>query len=197
MPGVKGQRSGGHNAKSVAQHKLEGTFDASRHSGISNPEPPKGIPVPPRGLSGEAKAEWDRMIARLEASKTLSSVDDAALYQYVQLFAETEAVKVDHQQLHKMSRDLKRLVKKLDGSELVEAIGKIVVLQQLAQKQSMQLRQGHMAIRQYLVEFGMTPAARGRVKTTTPPKGTGDVYDPPTSPLAALQQQARALRRIK
>jgi hypothetical protein len=31
-------------------------------------------------------------------------------------------------------------------------------------KATRDLRQGHMAIRQYLVEFGMTPSARTRVK---------------------------------
>jgi hypothetical protein len=38
-----------------------------------------------------------------------------------------------------------------------------VKLKQLDAKAITQLRQGHMALRQYLVEFGMTPAARNRV----------------------------------
>ena len=94
MAGVKG-RSGGRNAKTVEQHRLEGTYDPSRHAGFENPEPPKGTPESPKPLQGDAKDEWDRMIRRLDASKTLSVVDDAALFQYCQLFAETEALTVD------------------------------------------------------------------------------------------------------
>lgn len=169
MAGVKG-RSGGRNARSRAFHVLHGTFRDDRHADQEFIDPPKGTPAIPRGLAGAARAEWNRMVARMETSKTLSTVDDAALYQYTQLFAETEAIRVDNVELKKLAKQLKHAVLngKLEGAELVEAIGKIVVLHQLAQKQSTQLRQGHMAIRQYLVEFGMTPSARNRVKV---PKG--------------------------
>ena len=65
MAGVKG-RSGGQNAKTVEDHKLGGTFRGHRHAGVINPDPPKGVPQPPKALSGDAAAEWDRMITRLQ-----------------------------------------------------------------------------------------------------------------------------------
>ena len=46
----------------------------------------------PKALEGDALEEWDRMIHRLEVSRALSTVDDAALYQYCRLFAETDAL---------------------------------------------------------------------------------------------------------
>jgi len=118
------------------------------------------------------------MVSRLEQSKTLTLVDDAALYQYAQLHAETERIITDTLELRrelernrKESRALRKLAEKLEGRDLVEAIKTIVQLQKvmvdlrvLIAKDTQQLRQGHMALRQYLVEFGMTPAARGRVK---------------------------------
>src|SRR6185436_20366349 len=91
MAGVKG-RSGGHNAKTIEELALAGTFRNDRHAGVRSPEPPMGVPEPPKALRGQARLEWDRMIGRLASSKTLSSVDDGALYQYCQLFSETEAI---------------------------------------------------------------------------------------------------------
>lgn len=167
--------SGGHNKVGSQMHVLRGTFRPDRHAGHEAPEPPKGPPKSPKPLTGEALAEWKRMVARLEEAKTISIVDDAALYQYVKLFAETEGVATDNAANRKLSEELKRVAQKLDGAELVDAIGKIVELRKLLAKQTATLRQQRMAIRQYLVEFGMTPSARGRVKVSTKEKSTKDV----------------------
>lgn len=148
-------------------HIIQGTFRPDRHGEADTPEPPKGVPVPPKTLNAEEQGEWDRMVGRLEQSKTLSLVDDAALYEYVQLFAEKEMIKSDDVSVRKLSKDLRRAIKDLEGAELVQAIEQIVKLQLILPKHSQQLRQGHMAIRQYLVEFGMTPSARTRVKVAS------------------------------
>lgn len=176
MPGTK--NSGGRNRKSGQMHIVQGTFRPDRHGENDTPEPPKGVPLPPKPLTAEAQAEWDRMVGRLEQSKTLSMVDDAALYQYVQLFAETELVKADNVQVRKLSKDLKRAIKDLEGVELLQAVGEVVKLQQIIARHSQQLRQGHMAIRQYLIEFGMTPSARTRVKPAgaEKPKSKVDLF---------------------
>lgn len=163
MAGTK--NSGGHNKLPASAHVLRGTFRADRHANDATPEPPKGKPTPPMPLTGHAKAEWARMVERLSQNGTLSIVDDAALYQYVRLFDETECVREDYARLRKMSGTVMRLAKKLTGAELVDAIGKVAALEHQMSRQTIRLRQGHMAIRQYLVEFGMTPSARTRVKT--------------------------------
>jgi P27 family predicted phage terminase small subunit len=162
MPGTS--NSGGRNAKSPEQHKALGTFQNVRHEGFENPNPPKGKPQPPKSVTGEALAEWNRMVDRMEQSQTLSMVDDAALYQYVQLFAETEGIKADNANVRRLSESLKKAVRKLNGPELLDAIKQVCNLQHIIAKQTTQLRQGHMAMRQYLVEFGMTPSSRTRVK---------------------------------
>lgn len=174
-----GVNSGGRNAKSVADHKAHGTYRPDRHDGADVPEPPQGRPEPPKALNGDALDEWNRMVGRLEKSNTLSIVDDAALYQYCLLFAETEAIRADNLAVRKLSAELKKAVRKLEGMELVEAIKKIVDLQYVIAKHSTQLRQGHAAIRQFLVEFGQTPSSRTRVKVTKPNK--------PTSKLVAFR----------
>jgi|KBSSwiStaDraftv2_1062776.scaffolds.fasta_scaffold09316_6 Phage terminase, small subunit. len=205
MPGTSS--SGGRNARSRAEHKLAGTLRGDRHGTATDPQPPdppKGRPHRPSTLRGHALAEWNRMVVRLEASKTLSTVDDAALYQYVCLFAETEAILTARRENAALVKKLLAAVTRIESSlkelaaadrvaetvtvvdvgDLTEAIAQVVKLRQLDTKLTTQLRQGHMAVRQYLVEFGMTPAARSRVKVPTTPE-TKDPFaefdDPPTA----------------
>jgi len=135
------------------------------------------------------------MIRRLTDSKTLSTVDDGALYQYCQLFAETEAIAVT--QLETAST-IDLLEDNLSGpkeerEDLLQVAQEITKLKQLEARYITQVRQGRMALRGYLVEFGMTPAARSRVKVIPSAK---DKDDTPKSPLARIQQQARALRAV-
>lgn len=170
MPGTGA--SGGRNALSPSIHALRGTERADRHDGYSVPEPPVGTPEPPKALETDAAAEWDRMIGRLELSGSLSKADDAALYQYCQMFSETERLSVKQaevdqavQRLEESAADADLEVK--DRMALYLEIGK---MRQLEAGYDNKIRQGRMALRQWLVEFGLTPAARGRVKLPQKPK---------------------------
>lgn len=152
MPGVKG-RSGGRNKKPLQLHVLQGSFNATRHATWEpTPEPPAGLPDA-RGLRGEAKAEWDRMIKRLSAVGTLSLVDDAALRRYVRLHALAERLEASALRLH--------------GEALRKALT--------------QVRQVSMALKAWLVEFGMTPASRVRVKASLTPARAATTVDPKRS----------------
>jgi P27 family predicted phage terminase small subunit len=162
---MAGNKNSGRRKLSASAHILRGTFRKDRHGEDESPEPPLGAPAPPVDLKGHAKAEWERMVARLDTVHTLSVVDDAALYQYVRLFEETECIREDYDRLRKLSGTLMKMARKLQGGDLVEALGKVTALEHQMGRQTIRLRQGHMAIRQYLVEFGMTPSARTKVKT--------------------------------
>ena len=172
MPGTA--NSGGRNRKSERQHKLEGTFQKVRHAGTVTPEAPKGRPEPPKPLTGDALAEWDRMIGRLEQLGTLTVVDDAALYQYALLFAETEGLALNQIETAASIDIMEENLHGLKKEELIQAFQEITKLRALEARYSTQIRQGRMAVRQYLVEFGMTPSARTRVKV--PEKKTGDPF---------------------
>ena len=174
MAGIKGQRSGGQNARTAEQHRLAGTFQPSRHAGLKNPEPPKGIPQRPKPLGGDALAEWDRMIERLSLSGSLSKVDDAVLYQYCQLFAETDAIATTQEETAASIDIMEENLHGLKAAELVQAFQEITKLRQLEARYTTQVRQGRLAVRAYLVEFGLTPASRGRVKLPD----AGDSRDP-------------------
>lgn len=188
MPGTSS--SGGRNKKSRAEHALTGTGRKDRGTTTTPtsadvPDPPAGRPPIPIGLIGPALEEWTRMVARLEAAKTISIVDDAALYQYCTLFAETEAIVVAHRTNLALVDTLQAAIARLrDGDQIVRAIAQIVQLKKLESKYVTQLRQGHMAVRQYLVELGMTPAARSRVKVPDGP--------PPADPFAEFNDTGQA-----
>lgn len=164
MPGTA--NSGGRNKKSARAHRLQGTFQKVRHAGDQSPEAPNGVPSPPKTLEGEAKAEWERMVADMVSLGTASAVDGHALYQYCQLYAETEAIAVTQLET---AATIDLLEENLHGPEeerenLLQVVQEISKLRQLEARYITQIRQGRMALRSYLVEFGMTPSARTRVK---------------------------------
>jgi P27 family predicted phage terminase small subunit len=143
MPGTSS--SGGRNKRTRKEHELAGTYRKDRHGATtSTADPPIGRPTPPKGLKGEARAEWLRMLDRLEASKTLSTVDDAALYRYCQLHARAERLE---QQLAELKYPFYN-----------DHFGHPRVHPGFAQ-----LRAHDHTLRGYLMEFGLTPAARTRV----------------------------------
>lgn len=204
MPGVKGMYTGGRNKKTTSQHELEGTFNATRHGGAGkNPNPPAGRPKPPRKLGKSARREWNRMVALLEELRTLSIVDGAALYQYAQLFSETEELVERKRHCAELIETLREFLsdqhnavatnvdlsgqtsKKVDA---VKAIQEITKLSQLVSRYGTQIRLGRMALRSYLLDFGLTPASRSRVAMTAPLAPAK-----PESPFGKLQAQARLL----
>lgn len=62
MPGRKGQRSGGHNAKTTAQHKADGTYQPCRHSERADNAAAIGKPEKPDWLSEQQNAIWDEVV---------------------------------------------------------------------------------------------------------------------------------------
>jgi P27 family predicted phage terminase small subunit len=165
MPGTSS--SGGRNRKSQAEHALAGTGrkdrgTAATSTSVDPPDPPPGRPPPPKKLKGEALAEWGRMVDRLELAKTISTVDDGVLYRYCRLHARAER--------------LERHVARLRSAFYRNHLGNPTVHPGFAQ-----LRAYDQALRGYLVEFGMTPAARSRVKVPDgmPPADPFSEFDDP------------------
>jgi P27 family predicted phage terminase small subunit len=154
MAGVKGMRTGGQNKKPAALHVLQGTW-RKRH-GRSSPEPPAGVPEPPGALQGEVQAEWNRMIVRLTAAGTLSSVDGPLLWNYVHLWADSCRLQADANALTRTWFEKTSV----DGAGVEHAEPKLHPV-------FAALKQYRLALRVYLVEFGLTPLARNRVTPQT------------------------------
>ena len=171
---MAGTRSG-FNSKTVADLKRDGTFRKDRHGDLRNPEAPAGRPEMPDGLSNAEQSEWDSLMLHLEMQGSAMTVDGKAAYQYVKLFCETESVAEQRLEAQAGLRVLEENLstrpetpeERLSASDKVQLFAQIVTLHKLISKCTDQLRSGRMAIRQYLVEFGLTPASRGRIKLTT------------------------------
>lgn len=185
--------SGGRNAKSTISLVASGTYRPDRHGDSQTPQAPAGVPVPPRPLKGLEQAEWDRTIVRLQDLGTLSTVDDASLYQYVKSWARTEGigdaienadkrVAAIEKQIRELKRTRAQLMKagaKLETPSEIMQFGSSVAEVARAEKDLREEqgaieerkarlepkeRQGRDAIRRWLVEHGLTPSARTRVK---------------------------------
>ena len=173
---MAGTGHSGRRPKATQNHVLTGTFRGDRHGDHSSPEPPKGRPVAPRELQGLALEEWERMVTRLEVSGYPCAVDDAAIFQYCCLFAETEANADRVSEYDAAIQLLEQNLSDLKGPDLVACFQEITKMHMLRSQNDSKVRSGRMGIRQWLVEFGLTPAARSRVKL------------PPAKPVSKVDQ---------
>lgn len=164
MPGTASSGGYGNRRKSLKQHELDGTLRKDRHADLKNPIPTGGRPEMPEGLEPLAEKEWHRLIWAFEDMGMLHRVDAFSLENYAKLYAETEAVAVQQAEAAASVQILEQNLPGIEASDLVQVYGQIVILRKLISKCTDQLRQGRMAMRQYLVEFGLTPASRGRIK---------------------------------
>jgi hypothetical protein len=128
-----GNFNSGRPRKTASDHRAQGTFRKDRHADWGTIKPPRGRPETPSELRGEALKEYNKMADAMESVGTLCVTDDAVLFQYAMLCADTK-------ELEKLAREDPRYLRAVRGNR--------------------------MAIRQYLVELGMTPSSRGRVRVS-------------------------------
>jgi P27 family predicted phage terminase small subunit len=110
---------------------------------------------------------WDRMLWAFEDMGMLHKVDAEALYAYCTLWSETEQVATQQAEARGGLQVLEDNLCDVQAEDKVALFTQIVALHKIVSKCTDQLRAGRMAIRQYLVEFGLTPASRGRIKLPT------------------------------
>jgi phage terminase small subunit len=158
-------RNAGANAqKSRAQHELAGTYRKDRHGDLKSPEAPTGTPNMPASLTETEQEAWVDLMVDLEAQGSVTKTDGKVAYQYVKLFCETEDVAQQRAEANAGLRVLEDNLSDVTPEDKVALFSQIVALHKTVSKCTDQLRQGRMAIRQYLVELGLTPASRGRIK---------------------------------
>ena len=121
------------------------------------------IPSAPRHLSPEAKKEWKRITPLLEELGLISGLDRAALGLYCQAFgrlSELETAfngKVDMQASKGMSY----------ADAVYEASHSVTPSGYAQQSVIVQLIKSHREqVNRYLMHFGLSPAARGRVQAS-------------------------------
>jgi P27 family predicted phage terminase small subunit len=114
----------------------------------TEPELVRAIPRCPRHLDGEARREWRRIAGELYEAGLLTRVDRAALAAYCQAWARW-----------------------VEAEEKVRELGAVVKTPTGCLMQNPWLGVANRALdemRRFLVEFGMTPSSRTRVKVESP-----------------------------
>ena len=120
------------------------------------PIPAPGIPTCPTWLSAEAKVEWRRIVPRLSELQLLTRMDRAAFAAYCQAWAELrEATRI----LEAEGRVLDEKVwGRPDKEGDREDLGTKKKLHPAVKMQ----RDAFTRVKQFLSEFGLTPASRSR-----------------------------------
>lgn len=114
--------------------------------------PKSGRPARPPELTGEAGAEWDRVVPGLDAAGWLSPIDRAALAAYCLAWAElVQATKV----LDAEGRVIETPIQTARG----EVVGQRKQLHPAVKLQ----RDAFARVKSFLVEFGLSPASRKRM----------------------------------
>lgn len=127
------------------------------------PEPKAGAPKMPSWLPARAKAEWKRIVPELEKLGLLTVIDLAALASYCVAYSEVE-----------------------EATKVLEAEGRVCVWpifdrqgvrvgERLKAHPAVQMqRDAARLVKQFISEFGLTPASRSRVQGATGGEGEGD-----------------------
>jgi len=137
----------------TALHKLAGN-PSKRKLPAAEPKPQVRLPAPPGALGKEGRAEWKRVGSALLQLGLVSDLDRAALVGYCLAWERA----LEAQKLLKTQG----LTTKTDKGNVIQnpALG----IYNRAMKQ----------LREFAVEFGMTPAARRRVDAVPLSPGAGE-----------------------
>lgn len=151
-----GSGSGGHNAKPTAIKALQGNA-GHRKPNHDEPKPDLGVPEKPKGMPRAASREWDRIVPALLKLGVLSIVDGKALAAYCDAYAYWEKARkemddhglvVEEPILNKEGDEIGSKYKANPAVSIYATMGKLM--------------------KSFLVEFGLTPASRSKLKIEKP-----------------------------
>ncbi len=139
--------------------------------------PPVAVPSAPRHLSKEARKEWVRITPLLEELGLISGLDRTALALYCQAagrLAELEMAFAGQVKRLETEKGLEYFDAVYQASHAVTPSGyaqQSVIVQLIGRHRDM--------VHRYLMHFGLSPAARGRVQASNYVQPTLPGIDPP------------------
>ena len=124
------------------------------------PKPPPDIPRCPRSLNKEAKAEWRRITKELDALGMIGIIDKAVLASDCQAWAHWVDACERLEKTGMVIRSSEKVTIKPDGTE-IRSMGAPMInpYQKIATTENAKMMKA-------LIEMGMSPSSRPRVKTT-------------------------------
>ena len=145
----------GRKPKPTRLKLMEGN-PGKRRINEQEPQPPEGVPSCPKFLNSDAKEEWDRITGILQEMQLLTHADRAALAAYCVAYGRwVEAEK----QVQKYGTIVKSPNKGFPMKSPYLTVA----------EQSME------AMRKMMVEFGLTPSSRSRIKVSD--QGGHDAFE--------------------
>ncbi len=130
------------------------------------PQPRAETPTMPAWLSAEAKQEWRRIVPELQALGLLTIVDRVALASYCQAWAE---LVIATQLLSKEGRVV--------FSDIISRSGEYVGTKQALHPAVRMQRDAFARVKQFIGEFGLTPASRTKVRGEKPSDTPADPFE--------------------
>lgn len=168
----RGNRTGksGPPRRPTALKLVEGTYRADR-AAKNEPKPEIEIPPCPPHLIGEARKEWDSITPELERLGLLSRIDHAALEAYCDAYGDyidaSYLCATKDSQDRKIIKTSEKIKHDKEGNVIERTGGNFMENPYFSiKKRCMEIMKG------FLIEFGMTPAARSRINVLTE-EGTG------------------------
>lgn len=139
----------------TAVKKLRGN-PGKRKLNAKEPQPNSGDPEKPQGLSAAAAAEWDSILPELRALGVLSKIDGKALAAYCHAYARWMEAEQHVARFGIVICEPVLFDEKLVGVRYKK--NPAVTISETAMK----------IMKSFLVEFGMTPSSRSRVRIERP-----------------------------
>lgn len=153
-------RGSGRRPKPTAVRKLHGNA-GKRALNEAEPIAPPGDPEMPKDLPKAAAAEWKRILPELRALGVLSTIDRAALAAYCHAYARWFEAE---RQIRRVGIVVREPV--LHSGVVLKGIVR------LKKNPAVTVSEAAMKImKSFLIEFGMTPAARSRLATNPDERG--------------------------
>lgn len=127
-------------------------------------QPDTGAPEKPKGMHPGASREWDRVVPMLLKLGVLTRVDGKGLMAYCDAYAIMEEARKDYRK-HGLMIDTPVFGK--DGEPLMDSDGDMVFVHK--KNPSFEIwNAAAKTMAKFLIEFGLTPAARAKLKISPP-----------------------------
>lgn len=135
------------------------------------PQPTEGRVTCPSWLSTKGKAEWKRITPELRRMRLLTIVDRAALAAYCQAYAELEeATEI-------LNREGRIILVPITHRDKRTGEESIVGEKRIAHPANKLQRDGFTRVKQFLAEFGLTPASRAKLEGPVEETGNNDPFE--------------------
>lgn len=146
---------GGHNKKSAHLHLIQGTLRAD-HIAANRLTPRPIVPPPPRGLDRRARSLWLRLAPILQPLGLLTELDMMAFEVLCHAHSRMELAEGRLRAIERRRRSV--------------TVADLTVIRRAERS----VEQAAQSFRLLAAEFGMTPAARGRLDIVAPIGDGGD-----------------------